>query len=150
MAPKKQVKRLGKKHRQASTRPHKGKSPKSAATTGATRIGAVDPKKRKELAAKKAKEAEKKRVSRRSPEFEAKRTITGDDAEKVQRTRGKVVDPAHPEETPMNGAPRAVQGRTSPGRSFRSASQQQAAQEREGKGSGGPRRRITSAKSDSP
>jgi len=150
MAPKKQVKRLGKKHRQASTRPHKGKAPKSAATTGATRIGAVDPKKRKELAAKKAKEAEKKRVSRRSPEFEAKRTITGDDPEKAVRTRGKVVDPTHREETPMNGAPKGVQGRTSPGRSFRSASQQQAAQEREGKGSGGPRRRITSTKSDSP
>ena len=50
----------------------------------------------------------------------------------------------------MNGAPKGVQGRTSPGRSFRSASQQQAAQEREGKGSGGPRRRITSTKSDSP
>jgi len=146
MAPKKQVKRLGKKHRQASTRPHKGKAPKSAATTGATRIGAVDPKKRKELAAKKAKEAEKKRVSRRSPEFEAKRTITGDDAEKIVRGRGKVVDPTHRDDAAMNGAP----DRSGPGRSFRKSSQQQAAQEREGKGSGGPRRRITSVKSDSP
>ena len=142
MAPKKAAKRLGKKHRQASTRPHKGKSPKSVATTGATRIGAVDPKKRKELAAKKAKEAEKKRVSRRSPEFEAKRTITGDDLEK--NTRGRAIEPARRDE------PAASTGRTSPGRSFRSASQQQAAQEREGKGSGGPRRRITTTKSDSP
>ena len=135
MAAKKVAKRLGKKHRQASTRPHKGKSPKSVATTGATRIGSVDPKKRKELAAKKAKAAEAKRVSRRSPEFEAKRTITGDDAEKAVRKHPKF------EET---------QGRTSPGRSFRSDSQQQAAKEREGKGSGGPRRRITTVKSDSP
>ena len=135
MAAKKVAKRLGKKHRQASTRPHKGKSPKSTATTGATRIGAVDPKKRKELATKRAKEAEKKLVSKRSPEFEAKRTITGDEPEKPLRKQPKFDD---------------SQPRTSPGRSFRNASQQQAAQEREGKGSGGPRRRITTAKSDSP
>jgi GTP-binding protein len=114
MAAKKAVKRLGKKHRQASTRPHKGKSP----ATGATRIGAVDPKKRKELATKRAKQVEAKRVPRRSPEFEAKRTITGDDAEKRV------------------------------GRNFRADSEKQAAQEREGKGSGGPRRRITTTKSD--
>ena len=83
MAAKKAAKRLGKKHRQASTRPKKGRAPKSSATTGATRIGAVDPKKRKELSAKKAKEAAAKRVSRRSPDFETKRPITGDDAEKA-------------------------------------------------------------------
>jgi GTP-binding protein len=113
MAPKKAPKRLGKKHRQASTRPHKGKAPKAAPTTGA-----VDPRKRKVIAAKKAKVTAAKRVPRRSPEFEAKRTITGDDAEKRV------------------------------GRNFRAASQQQAAQEREGKGSGGPRRRITATRSD--
>jgi GTP-binding protein len=83
MAAKKAAKRLGKKHRQASTRPKKGRAPKSSATTGATRIGAVDPKKRKELSGKKAREATAKRVSRRSPEFETKRPITGDDAEKI-------------------------------------------------------------------
>ncbi len=114
MAPKKQVKRLGKKHRQASTRPHKGKSPKGVATTGAT--GKLDPRKRKVVAATKAQATAKKRVSRRSPEFEAKRTITGDEAEK-----------------------------RSPGRSFRADSERQAAQERAGKGSGGARRRITTA-----
>ncbi len=114
MAPKKTPKRLGKKHRQASTRPHKGKAPKSTPTTGA-----VDPRKRKVIAAKKSKEAAAKRVSRRSPEFEAKRTIAGDHDEK-------------------------------PGRNFRAASEQQAAQERAGKGSGSPRRRITSSAPDSP
>jgi GTP-binding protein len=119
MAAKKAAKRLGKKHRQASTRPHKGKTPK-AAVTGATRIGSIDPKKRKQLAAKKAEAANKRLISRRSPEFETKRPIAGDDAEK----------PA-------------------PGRSFRSDSQQQAAREREGKGSGGPRRRITSVNPES-
>jgi len=141
MAPKKQVKRLGKKHRQASTRPKQGRAPKAGATTGATRIGAVDPKKRKELAAKKAKAAEAKRVSKRSPEFETKRTITGDDAEKPAKTRGKAVEPA-PQEA---AAPKPVIGRA-----FRKSSAQQAAEEREGKGSGGPRRRITSIKQDSP
>lgn len=140
MAAKKQVKRLGKKHRQASTRPKQGRSPK-AAQTGATRIGAVDPKKRKELASKKAKEVEAKRVSRRSPDFEAKRTITGDDAEKPVRTRGKAIEPARQEEA----GPKPVIGRA-----FRKSSAQQAAQEREGKGSGGPRRRITTIKADSP
>jgi GTPase len=115
MAPKKAPKRLGKKHRQASTRPHKGKAPKSTPTTGA-----VDPRKRKVIAAKKSKEAAAKRISRRSPEFESKRTIAGDHREK-------------------------------PGRDFRAASEQQAAKEREGKGSGfrtAPRRRITTAHGD--
>jgi len=142
MAPKKQVKRLGKKHRQAATRPHKGKAPKSTPVTGAT--GKLDPRKRKVVAAKKAKEVETKRISRRSPEFETKRSITGDDPEKRVRQAAKTPDASR--------TPDAEAGptRRSPGRSFRSDSQQQAAQEREGKGSGGPRRRITTTKSDSP
>ena len=110
MAVKKTAKRLGKKHRQASTRPHKGKAPKATPTTGA-----VDPRKRKVLAAKKAKTEETKRVARRSPELEQKRTITGDDAEKPARTT-----PAEPT------LPRAQRERA-PGRSFRSDSEQQAA-----------------------
>ncbi len=102
MAAKKAVKRLGKKHRQASTRPKKGRAPKPSATTGATRIGAVDPKKRKELSAKKAKEAAAKRVSRRSPDFETKRPITGDDAEKtLGRNSAKV-----PQFRPQKDAPK--------------------------------------------
>jgi GTP-binding protein len=102
MAAKKAAKRLGKKHRQASTRPKKGRAPKSSATTGATRIGAVDPKKRKELSARKAKEAAAKRVPRRSPDFETKRPITGDDAEKsVGRNSAKV-----PQHRPQKDAPK--------------------------------------------
>jgi GTP-binding protein len=102
MAAKKAAKRLGKKHRQASTRPKKGRAPKSSATTGATRIGAVDPKKRKELSAKKAKEAAAKRISRRSPDFETKRPITGDDAEKtVGRNSAKA-----PQFRPQKDAPK--------------------------------------------
>ena len=131
MATKKAAKRLGKKHRQASTRPHKGKAPKTQPTTGA-----VDPRKRKVLAAKKAKDAESKRVTKHSPDFEQKRVITGDEEEK--RVRRAQEEPAEP-----------VRER-SPGRDFRAESQRQAAREREGKGSGGIRRRISTTKSDSP
>ena len=167
MAAKKAAKRLGKKHRQASTRPHKGKAPKSTPVTGAT--AKLDPRRRKVAAAKKAKGVAAKRVSRRSPEFEAKRPITGDDAEKrIERAGGKR-ERANPVEGAERGTVRggstpspdaraddasrpkqANPNRTSPGRSFRSESQQQAAQERAGKGSGGARRRITSSKPDSP
>ena len=172
MAAKKAAKRLGKKHRQASTRPHKGKVPKSTPVTGAT--AKLDPRRRKVAAAKKAKGVAAKRVSRRSPEFEAKRPITGDDAEKRVGRAGGKRERANPSEGADRGAvhdgstpsqdsgtgdasrPKQTNsglnnvGRTSPGRSFRSDSQQQAAQERAGKGSGGPRRRITSSKPDSP
>ena len=131
MATKKAAKRLGKKHRQASTRPHKGKAPKTQPTTGA-----VDPRKRKVLAAKKAKAAEAKRVTKRSPDFEQKRVITGDEEEKqVRRAREETAEPVR---------------ERSPGRDFRAESQRQAAREREGKGSGGIRRRISTTKSDSP
>jgi len=67
MAPKRdQKKRLGKKHRQASTRPKLGKgAPRATAVTGA-----VSPKKRKELAAKKAAAAKAKLMPKRSPENE--------------------------------------------------------------------------------
>src|ERR1700712_1735136 len=65
MAQRDDRKRLGKKHRQASTRPKKGRAPKSTPTTGAT--GKLDPRKRKIVATKKAKEVEKKLISRRSP-----------------------------------------------------------------------------------
>ena len=71
MAAKKAAKRLGKKHRQASTRPKKGRAPRTAPVTGA-----VAPKKRKVIATRQAEAAAKKRVSKRSPEFESKRTIS--------------------------------------------------------------------------
>ena len=67
MAPKRtEKKRLGKKHRQASTRPKLGKtSPRGTATTGA-----VSPKKRKELAAKKAAAVKAAKTPTKSPERE--------------------------------------------------------------------------------
>ncbi|HZY61240.1 MAG TPA: ribosome biogenesis GTPase Der [Edaphobacter sp.] len=70
MAKKDSRKRLGKKHRQASTRPKKGRAPRVAPTTGA-----VDPRKRKKLAAKKTAEAKAKLLPKRSPEFESRKTL---------------------------------------------------------------------------
>jgi GTP-binding protein len=59
-------KRLGKKHRQASTRPKMGRTaPRGTATTGA-----VSPKKRKELATKKAAAVKASKTPTKSPEHE--------------------------------------------------------------------------------
>jgi GTPase len=66
-------KRLGKKHRQASTRPKKGRSPKSTPTTGA-----VDPRKRKVLSTKRAAADKASRVTKQSPEREKRKAIRGD------------------------------------------------------------------------
>ncbi len=71
MAPRReQKKRMGKKHREASTRPKKGKAPRTQAVTGA-----VAPKARKKLASKQAAAAKAGRTPRRSPEFERRETI---------------------------------------------------------------------------
>ena len=71
MAPKKQKKRLGKKHRSAATRPKLGRAvPK---LKGA--VKEVSPKKRKELAAKKAAAIAKSKTPTRSPENERRRVI---------------------------------------------------------------------------
>ncbi len=73
MAPKRdQKKRLGKKHRQASTRPKLGRSPR----TGSQVAGAA-PKKRKALSTKKAAAEKAKRTPTRSPERERKVLLNG-------------------------------------------------------------------------
>ena len=69
-------KRMGKKHRQASTRPKKGKAPR--VKSGGAVTGAVAPKTRKKIATKKADTERRAKTPRRSPEFEAKRTIAPD------------------------------------------------------------------------
>jgi GTP-binding protein len=66
-------KRLGKKHRQASTRPKKGRAPKVSPTTGA-----VDPRKRKILSTKRAAKEKAARVTKQSPDRERKQTISPD------------------------------------------------------------------------
>jgi GTP-binding protein len=68
-------KRLGKKHRQASTRPKKGRAPKSTPTTGA-----VDPRKRKILSTKRAAVDKASRVTKQSPEREKRKAIRPDGA----------------------------------------------------------------------
>ncbi len=66
MAPRReQKKRMGKKHRQASTRPRKGKAPRTGA-----QMANVAPKKRKELSSKKAAEAKAAKTPKQSPERE--------------------------------------------------------------------------------
>ncbi len=87
MAQRDDKKRLGKKHRQAATRPKKGRAPKSTPTTGA-----VDPRKRKVLASTAAKKAAAKRVSKRSPEKEGKRTIRPDAAPESTRQGERPAD----------------------------------------------------------
>ncbi len=87
MAPKReQKKRLGKKHRQASTRPKLGKGPAKGARKGGAVTGAVSPKQRKQLATKKAAAAKAKLTPARSPEFEH-RIIVGDLDETAPRRR---------------------------------------------------------------
>jgi GTPase len=70
MAGKKTPKRLGKKHRQASTRPKKGRAPRATPTTGA-----VDPRKRKILSTKRAAAEKASRVTKQSPEREKRKAI---------------------------------------------------------------------------
>ncbi len=78
MAPKREIKkRMGKKHRQASTRPKLGKGPAKRARKGSAVTGAVSPKQRKVIASKKAAAEKTKRIPTRSPEFEH-RIIVGD------------------------------------------------------------------------
>ena len=72
-------KRMGKKHRQASTRPKKGKSPRTGA-----QMANVAPKKRKALSSKKAAEAKAARTPKQSPERERGVAL---DAARTERDR---------------------------------------------------------------
>jgi GTP-binding protein len=85
----KDQKRLGKKHRQASTRPKKGRAPKATPTTGA-----VDPRKRKQLAAKKAEAEKLKRVTKKSPDRESRVTLRGDQRRPPASVRPPATRPA--------------------------------------------------------
>lgn len=84
-------KRLGKKHRQASTRPKKGRAPRTAPTTGA-----VDPRKRKILSTKRAAAEKASRVTKQSPERERRKAIRPEAPPKkpAATARPKVVRPA--------------------------------------------------------
>ncbi len=96
MAPKREIKkRMGKKHRQASTRPKLGKGPaKGARKKGSAVTGAVAPKNRKKLATKRAAEDKAARTPTRSPEFEH-RVIVGDMEEDAPRKPQPGSSPTH-------------------------------------------------------
>jgi len=82
-------KRLGKKHRQASTRPHKGKATKAEQLASGTRA-ATSPKARKEAAAKKSAAAAKARTRRQSPEFESKKVVEQSEHGRTTGAKGAV------------------------------------------------------------
>ena len=84
MAQRDDKKRLGKKHRQASTRPKQGRAPHVTPTTGA-----VDPRKRKAISAKRAALVKKKRTPTRSPEHESRRTLAPQPARPADRIVGR-------------------------------------------------------------
>ncbi|WP_158941816.1 ribosome biogenesis GTPase Der [Granulicella sp. S190] len=106
MAGKKEPKRLGKKHRQASTRPKKGRSPKATPTTGA-----VDPRKRKVLSTKRAAADKASRVTKQSPEREKRRTIRTDGQGSTKTPKGTA--PNAPRVKPVRPADGIV-GRQTP------------------------------------
>ncbi len=99
-------KRLGKKHRQASTRPKKGRSPKATPTTGA-----VDPRKRKVLSTKRAAADKASRVTRQSPEREKRKAIRPDGASSSKTPKGTA--PKTPREKQVRPADGIV-GRQTP------------------------------------
>ncbi len=98
LAKKDDKKRLGKKHRQASTRPKKGRAPKSTPTTGA-----VDPRKRKILSTKRAESDKASRVTKQSPDREKRKTIRGEGA--VSGSPKKPVKRAGVPKTPAGTKP---------------------------------------------
>jgi GTPase len=106
MAQRDDRKRLGKKHRQASTRPKKGRSPKATPTTGA-----VDPRKRKILSTKRAAADAASRVTKQSPEREKRRAIRTDGGSSAHVKTPKGTAP----NAPRGAAPKTKQVRPADG-----------------------------------
>jgi GTP-binding protein len=94
MAQRDDRKRLGKKHRQASTRPKQGRAPRTTPTTGAV-TGKAAPRKRKALSTRRATLAKQKRTPTRSPEHESHRTI----ASNLEPRTSNLPTPESPAET---------------------------------------------------
>jgi GTP-binding protein len=105
MAQRDDKKRLGKKHRQASTRPKKGRAPKSTPTTGA-----VDPRKRKVLSTKRAAADKASRVTKQSPEREKRRAIRGDAPAAAKTPKGTAPNASRKQVRPADG----IVGRQTP------------------------------------
>jgi GTP-binding protein len=107
MAQRDDKKRLGKKHRQASTRPKKGRAPRVTPTTGA-----VDPRKRKALSAKRAALDKEKRTPTRSPDRESRKPISPEPraSRKAPSARPVASPPRATREGPVDG----IVGRQTP------------------------------------
>jgi GTPase len=108
MAQRDDKKRLGKKHRQAATRPKKGRAPKATPTTGA-----VDPRKRKVLSTKRAAADKAARVTKQSPDREKRRAIRTDGGGSAHVKTPKGTAPNSPrvrQERPADG----IVGRQTP------------------------------------
>jgi GTP-binding protein len=99
MAQREDRKRLGKKHREASTRPKKGRAPRVTPTTGAV-TGKIDPRKRKVLATQRAAAEKKKRTPTRSPERESHKVIATKPAAPKPRTAARPADNIVGRQTP--------------------------------------------------
>jgi GTP-binding protein len=107
MAPKKEKKRLGKKHRQASTRPKLGRT--TARPSANEKL--VSPKKRKEIAAKKAAAVAKAKTPTRSPDNERKRVINADEGLSHGRYQTTTPRLAGPRDTARNQDPEFAEKR---------------------------------------
>jgi GTP-binding protein len=110
MAQREDRKRLGKKHRQASTRPKQGRAPRTTPTTGA-----VDPRKRKVLSTKRAALAKQKHTPTRSPEHESHKVI----APKPRSTKSRI--PARPQPATSNQQPATTSESPAETRAWREA-----------------------------
>jgi GTP-binding protein len=108
MAQRDDRKRLGKKHRQASTRPKQGRAPRVTPTTGA-----VDPRKRKTLAAKRAEQEKKRRTPTRSPERESRRTLTPKSGSRKPGAPSQTASPSEVGRKPRT-PPGGIVGRNTP------------------------------------
>jgi len=106
---KQEKKRLGKKHRRPETRPHLGKTPKSA-KSNVKETAVSSPKNRKAIATKKAKDAAKKLTSKQAPEFERKRAVAPTGAQMGQTRKQKAQHhPASPAKPKGEIASRAME-----------------------------------------
>ena len=105
MPPRPSKKRLGKKHRQASSRPKKGAAPRRKPTTGAfvASVGNASPKGRKVLSAARREAEAQRHIPTQSPERESRKTI--DRAARHPKSRSTAHDPYDPDvELPAEAA----------------------------------------------
>lgn len=109
MPPRPSKKRLGKKHRQASSRPKKDAAPRRKPTTGAfvSTVGNASPKGRKKLSSDRRKAEAKRHIPTQSPERERSKPIAPNTPQGKSRagSSSHISDPYDPElELPAEAA----------------------------------------------